>query len=195
MEENMIIEQEKLPIVDYNPLTAYVSMFKKYAVFKGRSRRSEYWFAYLSNCILCYAIYMIAIILGFVNALRLEITSNAEALGAFMPSIIIIGLLVLYSFAAVVPWLAMTVRRLHDVGRSGKWLFAPFISTVVAVAGSVMIFIRDYFNDGLNLMPGLIVYFIGIIMCMGFGITIFVFTVLDSKPGANKYGPNPKGIE
>ena len=71
---------------------------------------------------------------------------------------IVFGLLIfVYAVAVFVPSLAMSVRRLHDTGRSGWFLL-------------------------LNLIP-----YIG-------GIIVFVFSVLDSQPGANQYGPNPKGL-
>jgi uncharacterized membrane protein YhaH (DUF805 family) len=63
----------------------------------------------------------------------------------------------IYALAAFVPSLSVTVRRLHDIGRSG-WYY------------------------GLIAIP-----LIGAIL-----ILVWMFT--DSKPGANKWGPNPKEV-
>ena len=137
----------------FNLITAYKSMFKKYAQFNGRSRRSEYWLASVMNMIIVMAFYFIMFI-----PMMIDITNNGEPSGLTAGIMGIFGLLMFaYAMAILVPSLAMSVRRLHDTGRSGWFLL-------------------------LNLIP-----YIG-------GIIIFVFSVLDSQPGANQYGPNPKGL-
>jgi len=137
----------------FNLITAYKSMFKKYAQFNGRSRRSEYWLASVMNFIIVMAFYLIMFI-----PMMIDITSNGEPSGLTVGIMGIFGLLIFaYAIAILVPSLAMSVRRLHDTGRSGWFLL-------------------------LNLIP-----YIG-------GIILFVFSVLDSQPGANQYGPNPKGL-
>ena len=65
------------------------------------------------------------------------------------------GLNLLYSLAIIVPGIAVTIRRLHDTGRSGWWIL-------------------------LGLVP-----FVGILL--------LVLMCLDSEPGTNEYGENPKG--
>ena len=105
--------------------------FKKYVVFSGRSRCKEYWMFTLINIIIFI---VIAAIEGFAGS----------------PGIIA----TIYYLAVLIPSLSVTIRRLHDTGRSAWWLL-------------------------IGLIP-----FIG-------GI-IFIILVLDSQPGENKYGPNPK---
>lgn len=140
-------------VENFNLITAYKSMFKKYAQFNGRSRRSEYWLASVMNMIIVMAFYFIMFI-----PMMIDITNNGEPSGLTAGIMGIFGLLIFaYAMAILVPSLAMSVRRLHDTGRSGWFLL-------------------------LNLIP-----YIG-------GIIIFVFSVLDSQPGANQYGPNPKGL-
>lgn len=139
-------------VENFNLISAYKSMFKKYAQFNGRSRRSEYWFAGLANFIVIMIFYLIMFI-----PMMVDITNYGEPSGATAGVMGIGGLLIfVYAIAVLVPSLALSVRRLHDTGRSGWFLL-------------------------LNLIP-----YIG-------GIIIFVFTVLDSQPGPNQYGPNPKG--
>ena len=139
-------------VENFNLITAYKSMFKKYAKFDGRSRRSEYWWASLMN----YIIVMVAYMIMFIPMMAAGISGNVS--GGTAAIMIIMGVvLVLYAFAIIVPSIALTVRRLHDTGRSGWFVL-------------------------LSLIP-----YIG-------GIILFVFTVLDSTPGPNQYGPNPKGM-
>lgn len=143
----------KVNVENFNLITAYKSMFKKYAKFNGRSRRSEYWFATLANYILMMIVYAILYI-----PMIIDIVNNGEPTTATIAISGILGLLILvYALAILVPSLALSVRRLHDTGRSGWCLL-------------------------LSLIP-----FVG-------GIIVFVFMVLDSQPGTNKYGPNPKGL-
>jgi uncharacterized membrane protein YhaH (DUF805 family) len=95
----------------------YLEVLKKYAVFSGRARRAEYWYFVLFNII-------VAIVLSLIDTL----------LGTF-DFVQGVGLLSgLYSLAVLIPTLAVTVRRLHDVDRSGWWIFInliPLIGTIV----------------------------------------------------------------
>jgi uncharacterized membrane protein YhaH (DUF805 family) len=88
----------------------YFDVFKKYADFSGRARRKEYWYWTLFNLI-------IIILLGIVD-------DWLFAEGA------LIGL---YSLIVLVPGLAVTVRRLHDTGRSGALLLINFIPIVGSI--------------------------------------------------------------
>jgi uncharacterized membrane protein YhaH (DUF805 family) len=96
----------------------YFHALRNYATFRGRARRAEFWmFALVS--------WLIAIPLAIIGAVLFG-GSGAEN-GA-------LALVDLYSLAVFLPSLALTVRRLHDVGRSGWWLFialVPFIGAIV----------------------------------------------------------------
>src|SRR5215217_1587516 len=80
-------------------------VFENYANFSGRARRSEYWYFALANII-------IGILLSVLdNVLGLKVgTSNSGVLSG------------LYNLAIFIPGLAVSVRRLHDIGKSGKLL-------------------------------------------------------------------------
>lgn len=97
----------------------YVTVLKKYAVFSGRARRSEFWYFTLFNV-------LITIVLAIVD---LETTR--------------VGLLTaLYGLAVMIPGLAVEVRRLHDTNRSGWWLFIAFVPLVGAVL-LLVFFVQD----------------------------------------------------
>lgn len=136
-------------VENFNLITAYTSLFKKYAKFDGRSRRSEYFLASIANCLVmvlyCVLLFFVCVGVESVNA-----SAGAKLLGAGF------GIFLLYALIMIIPGLAMTVRRLHDTGKSGGYIFV-------------------------NLIP-----LVG-------GLIFFVFTLLDSEPGNNQYGPNPKG--
>ena len=116
----------------------YLEVLKKYAVFDGRARRKEYWMFFLINIV------VLAVLAAIDNLIGIRIHQAG------------VGLLQsLYSLAVLIPSIAVTVRRLHDTGRTGWWIL-------------------------IGLIP-----FIG-------GIILLIFMVLDSEPGTNQYGPNPK---
>jgi uncharacterized membrane protein YhaH (DUF805 family) len=98
----------------------YLSALKKYAQFSGRARRKEYWMFAFVNII----IFVILGILGyFVNG----------QIGGIIGGI--------YGLLVLIPSLAVLVRRLHDIGKSGWWILiglVPFIGEIVLLIFSVM---------------------------------------------------------
>ncbi|WP_225800816.1 DUF805 domain-containing protein [Streptomyces sp. NK15101] len=85
----------------------YLDVLKKYAVFSGRARRKEFWMFALFNTIA-------AIILIIVDM----------AIGTYP---LIYGI---YVLAVFLPSLGVTVRRLHDTGRSGWWILIDLVPLV-----------------------------------------------------------------
>lgn len=91
----------------------YTSVLKKYAVFSGRARRKEYWMFFLFNVIFL----IVALILD--NVLGTTISGAGYGLFYF-----------LYALAILLPSLAVGVRRLHDIGKSGWWFFIGLIPII-----------------------------------------------------------------
>ena len=93
----------------------YIKVIKKYVTFSGRARRAEYWYFILFNFLIAFAIGFVE---GFVGAIsgadssRISIWSSLYNLFVFLPS------------------LAVSVRRLHDTGRSGWWIFINLIPII-----------------------------------------------------------------
>lgn len=103
---------------------AIKSYFNNYATFKGRARRSEFWFTVLFTFLVSAALSIV--FPGPIETvwnMQVEQSSAAENL---------------WSIATIVPSLAVTWRRLHDVGRSGKYFF--FI--LIPIAGVIMLLIE-----------------------------------------------------
>ena len=98
----------------------YLAVLKKYAEFNGRARRKEYWMFTLFNFIFL----IVALILD--NLLGTAITGVGYGL-----------FYILYALAVLIPGLAVCVRRLHDVGKSG-WMF--FI-VLIPIAGGIWMLI------------------------------------------------------
>ena len=97
----------------------YLEVLRKYAQFGGRSRRKEYWYFFLFNFIISFALRFID---GLIGNLDPEI--GMGLLGG------------IYSLAVFIPSIAVTVRRLHDTGRSAWWLLIlliPVIGMIVLI--------------------------------------------------------------
>lgn len=86
----------------------YIKVLKNYANFNGRARRSEYWYFFLFNVIISMALTYIGAAVGF----------------ALLGNI--------YSLAVLVPGIAVGVRRMHDVGKSGWFLLIPIYNIILA---------------------------------------------------------------
>jgi uncharacterized membrane protein YhaH (DUF805 family) len=98
----------------------YFEVFRKYATFSGRARRKEYWFFVLFNILAMVAFSIIDAAIG---------TYNVEAGIGVLSGI--------YLLIALLPGLAVAVRRLHDTGRTGWWLLislVPIIGALVLLA-------------------------------------------------------------
>ena len=91
----------------------YLQALKKYATFSGRARRKEYWM---------YILFYVLILLALTIVDGLIGTRIADAGLGILTAI--------YALAVLIPTLAVTVRRLHDTGRSGWWILIQLIPLV-----------------------------------------------------------------
>ena len=93
-------------------------VFENYANFNGRARRKEYWMFQLSIMVVLCSIMFLSFILAFIS----------ETLAG-----IIGGLLYLGFFGLIIPAYAVAVRRMHDTGNSGWFMFVPVYSFILAI--------------------------------------------------------------
>ena len=87
----------------------YLKVLKNYATFNGRARRKEYWMFVLFNTIFAF---VFGFVCGFIG---------------------VPDLAQLYSLAVLLPSIAVGVRRMHDVGKSGWFLLIPIYNLILAV--------------------------------------------------------------
>ena len=92
----------------------YLRCWEHYADFKGRARRKEYWMFALFN-------FIVVVVLTILDSL----------LGWVIPEIGVGALGIVYTLAAFIPGLAVVVRRLHDIGKSG-WCYLIAFSPLLA---------------------------------------------------------------
>ncbi|MEV1144744.1 DUF805 domain-containing protein [Micromonospora sp. NPDC049799] len=107
-------------------IDAIKSVLTQYVGFKGRARRSEYWWFALFS-------FLVSLVAGFLDGVLGMSLGEGGSLG-------VLGLIV--SLALLLPTLAVAVRRLHDTDKSGWWLL---IGLVPLVGGIVLLvfFVKD----------------------------------------------------
>jgi uncharacterized membrane protein YhaH (DUF805 family) len=99
------------------------SVFRQYAIFAGRACRSEYWWFWLFNVVVT----IVALILD-------------RAIFGGDPGISGSPLEMIWNLVTLLPGLAVTVRRLHDVGRAGWWILlgiVPLVGWIVLLIWAV----------------------------------------------------------
>ena len=99
----------------------FVLAWQRAADFSGRSRRKEYWYFHLFNGIVFVFLFLFAVPLGEHEK----------------PAMIPLGLMFVYSLVVFVPSLSITIRRLHDIGKSGWWYFIAFVPLI----GGIILFV------------------------------------------------------
>lgn len=162
----------------------------KYVQFNGRARRSEYWLFFLFQ-------FIVSIALGLIGAIA-SLKAPMEAVSN------------LFSLAVLLPTIAVSVRRFHDINRTGWWVIFPLVVLIVtlivyavtngpalaAVMSSVdpqAIQAEDEqaITDLFTAMAPMFLW-IGLPTWLA-SIVTFVFHVTDGTKGNNRFGPDPKG--
>ena len=93
----------------------YLLVIKNYAVFSGRAQRMEYWMFFLFNIIIAFGI---GFVLGFIGSILGMGTALSNSIS------------VIYSLAILIPSIAVAIRRMHDIGRSGWWILFPLLNVI-----------------------------------------------------------------
>ena len=106
----------------------YLNVLKSYAIFSGRARRSECWYFVLFNIIFAF----VAIMLDKALGTSFTIQTAAGPINLFYGYVYII-----YNLFILLPAIAVLVRRLHDVGKSGWFV----LITLIPIVGSIWILV------------------------------------------------------
>lgn len=151
---------------------AVKSSLNRLTDFKGRTRRSEFWWTIL-------AYYICVLIINLI-------------LGMILPqtALTIIGIILQFLVFGA------TVRRLHDTGRSGWWVG---VSWIVSIISSIYVMANSDILMSVNINPEEIMEFASAPATIGItaintilNIIVIIFCLLDSKAETNKYGESPK---
>ncbi len=108
---------------------AVKSVFGQYATFTGRARRSEYWYFTLFN-------FLVSLVISVLWAVILRGEGSLNFLSG------------IWTLATFVPSLAVSIRRLHDTGKSGWYCLISLIPLVGAII--LIVFLATDSQPGTN---------------------------------------------
>lgn len=151
-------------------LAAGLEPLRRYADFSGRSRRSE-----------LALFWLLSIFAGLVvewgeGAIRL---SGAALAPDWFSTLLAAALLC--------PWTALSVRRLHDSGRSGWWLLLGLPVLLVNLWDAWL----RFENPSAVTLEARLPFFV--MIPLGLALLVLIVLLLsDDEEGANRYGPNPR---
>jgi len=92
----------------------------RYASFDGRATRKEFWLFWL-----------VILIFQMIFYVLLTLVTNVTGIGVVYW--VFAALLWLFLLSMLVPMLGLLVRRLHDIGKKGSWIFIAFIPVVGSI--------------------------------------------------------------
>ena len=147
-----------------SPLDWAMRPLKRYAEFSGRSPRAEYWWFWLGYMVL---------------SIILQILTRISS---------IFGILGILYLGLIVPMIAVGVRRMHDIDRTGWWILAPALPYFLGIA---MILPTLFSGQGPSLGNGFGAAMAFFLVAFVLAIVVFVFSLLPGTTGPNRFGPDP----
>jgi len=157
-------------VQELNPLEWAIRPLQKYAVFSGRASRAEYWWYTLASIIVGFGF-------GFLDKFF-----GGPLIGVYGPLSFVLTL------GLLIPGLAVEIRRLHDIDRSGWWILLNLWSYGFVVAGFSQMSVESIFK-GTNIAALAILVLIALVGA----VIMFVFSVTRGTDGPNRYGSDPYG--
>ena len=166
---------ESKPMVTFPE--AIKSCLRQYVGFSGRATRAEYWWWLLG---VLGGGFLLGIVDGIIFGF--EVDSG----GIFRP---------LFGLATLLPLFAVTVRRLHDIGRTGWWLL---IWVGIGVSGWIVglaVGVSAFFVME-SLVAGLVTgVLIAGVVTIGVWVWQIWWLVKQGQMGPNQYGPDPRALD
>ena len=150
----------------------FLKCIRNYMNFSGRARRTEFWYFILFSCLL------------LIVAMALDVVCFNTPYGVFY---------LLVALFLFLPQLAVSARRLHDTGRTSKWLLWNYLALLVWAVAALVLSGLSAFAGGRDASAWFLIVLCG--GCVFFFVWEIVFLVwfcLPGTPGENRYGPDPK---
>ncbi|HSI18782.1 MAG TPA: DUF805 domain-containing protein [Sphingomonas sp.] len=159
---------------------------RRYADFRGRSQRIELWMWILFQIVLFAILVTLDNVLGLGGHHRTGVAPGSTALSYTYGFYVSGGLLTwVFFLLALIPNLAVHVRRLHDSDRTGWWVVMPIAPFVFTLAlGVIAVASRS--------LTMLLVTALFWILSFGGIIWLIVLQCLDGTRGENRFGPDPR---
>ena len=147
-----------------NPFLIGLQPLRRFADFRGRSTRTELILFHFLSQLICLAANLAGEFAGFSDG-----SGRVLAVGVLL-----------------CPLVALSVRRLHDTGRSGWWLLLGLPGAAVSVRRDFLFWQNPF--DLAYLHPPANVELLAALLA----VPLVIFLLLDDQEGPNAYGPNPR---
>ena len=173
---------ESKPMVTFPE--AIKSCLRQYVGFSGRATRAEYWWWVLGTVV-------VSILIGIVDGIIFGFDGGAQPLS------------MLFGLAIVLPGLAVTARRLHDIGRTGWWQLVWFgvgilgalpamVGILLSLGGLFALFSGEVdFAMGV-IMPVVVGLVISLAVWIGLAVWEIWWLVTQGQAGPNRHGADPR---
>ena len=182
--ENRSMAQTK-PMMTFP--NAVKTCLRKYGDFSGRATRAEYWW------------WVLAGLTGSSIFTAVDSSIASFSGQGYTPFATI------FTLAIILPGLAVTARRLHDIGKSGSWQLAwvaiYLLALIPIVVGLVISISPDGFaldslsGDEGSFLPLLMGFAITLLIWLGVFIWSLIWLISQGQAGPNRYGPDPRVSE
>ncbi|KIC40050.1 hypothetical protein RA27_14495 [Ruegeria sp. ANG-R] len=184
---------------------AIKTCFKKYVTSSGRASRAEFWYFWIFCMLVMIALTILNTVLFGPNIIVTEqivIASNGnphlvknvmEFYNSGLPGTV-------FLLIVIVPGLALTSRRLHDVGYSAWWIVALVVTIVVAFSTAVLgtigwsATIHALTTTGRVVVSGGPAVELALVTIVASIVIFVVWLCTKFEPGTNQYGPNPTEV-
>ena len=153
----------------------------KYARFSGRAARSEYWYFMLLHVLVLLCWLGLAVATDTLVALQYAYIGYLQGSPDGAPAAVwaIAGLYLAYQLISILPYSAVTTRRLHDRNISG-WYFLIYM--ILNYIPAVALF--------LPALDRMLPQFFDVAVSLAM-LAIFIVTILKGTEGPNRFGPDP----
>jgi len=153
-------------------IPAIARVFRKYAIFKGRASRGEYWWFFLLSVIVA-GVLLVVLLIGAAVAIGSSDPYSLVSFDKFADFLTAVA--GAYALVTFIPSLSVAVRRLHDIGKSGYWYCIYLIPGTIVTA-----------CDRLGVEMNVFWFFIYVIALIG-SIWLIVLLATHTYPGPTQW--------
>ena len=174
---------------------AIKSCLRQYVGFHGRATRAEYWWWMLVTVV-------VTVVVSFLSLITYMVLSAMSVLSVTaMIELFVLSWLV--GLAVLLPWLAVTARRLHDIGRTGWWQLVwrtPGVLGVLCNLSMLMIVTLTPLGGMSESMVSVmitivILLLISNVLTIALAVWEIWWMVKQGQAGPNRHGPDPRALD
>jgi uncharacterized membrane protein YhaH (DUF805 family) len=179
-----------------SPIGWAIRPLKRYAEFSGRSSRAEFWWFFLFATIF-YAAVTFLLMRSVASMVPSQPSDPANAVNFANSGMgILMSISGLLWLALLCPMIAVQVRRLHDLNRSGWWIGGFWLLYLAYLGLTFSMVVSGLRTPGAAAqMGGFAAAGIVAISLFVYSIVLLVFFCLRGTTGANRYGDDPYGVD